>query len=553
MSSTTMNKKHTIKIPANLSQVAALNLIASEYKTHHGMLSIDFSLAGFRITRDFLFVLIKRFHSDSLVLLFAHDYEVTMAQSIGLQAELCDEGDDEFKKQFEQRDILAHNLSMLEYLLYEIRRWWAYILFFFSKKGIKKERIIHIHKSSPNLFLMISGLIVSVTLLLFIFHFAVSKTFVHITPQITVRPISANVIYSISSGSILEGKNVFPLKYLTIPVEYTMQFTLDTVDPNSTANSEWIATIYNELNTEQALKPFTRLVTDNGEVFRTKSWVNVPPSRSQSGITEMWSIDVELVADPNDEAWRVIWSRGNIPKGTNLSIPGLKFNRDKVYAKTKDDFTGGSDPRVHVVTETEVAKFKGILHEQLLRVARTELQTKLDGNKKDSWEDYSLLMGDGVSFTWETIDISSGQKYGDVANEISLRWRVSVTAMIYDRAATITYLTEVFRESLLHGTDKELAIHPDTLHMTNIVSRAEDGSRIKVTMEMNASITYDFENVANELTRHMKVLIAGLSQKDAVDRLLNDGHVKEVTIDFSPFWIRQVSSNIDNVEFIIKR
>lgn len=162
-------------------------------------------------------------------------------------------------------------------------------------------------------------------------------------------------------------------------------------------------------------------------------------------------------------------------------------------------------------------------------------------------------MGEGVVFTGETIDINSGQKNGDVANEISLLGKVSVTAMTYDRQATIKYLTDVFHESLLHGTDKELAISPDTLHMTNVVSRADDGNRIKVTMEMNTNITYDFENVTNELTRHMKILIAGLSQQDAVSRLLNDGHVKEVEIDFSPFWIRQVSSNIDNIEFIIKR
>lgn len=545
--------KHTIKIPSNLSQVAALNLIAAEYKSHRGVLVIDFSLVGFRITRDFLFVLIKRFHNDSLILVFSHEYEVSMAQSIGLQAEFAHDGETEFQKSFEQKHVLAHNLSMWEYFIYELRRWWAYIIFFFSKKWIKKERIIHIRKTSPNLFLMLSGLIVSVTLLLFIFHFAVSKTFVQITPQITVRPISANLIYSISSGSVLDGKNIFPLKYLTIPIEYTMQFTLDAVDPNSTANAEWVATVYNELTVEQALKPFTRFITDTGEVFRTKNWVNVPPSRTENGITEMGVADVELVADPNDEAGRVIGDRWNIVKWTNFSIPWLKFNRDKVYAKSKTDFIGGSNPRVHLVTEDEVNKFKGILHEQLLRVARTELQTKLDENKKNSWDDYALLMGDGIAFTGETMDISSGQKYGDVANEISLKWKIMVTAVTYDHTATIKYLTDVFREWLLHGTDKELAIHPDTLHMTNVVSRADDGSRIKVTMEMNASITYDFENVTNELTRHMKVLIAGLSQKEAVDRLLNDGHVKEVEIDFSPFWVRQVSSNIDNVEFIIKR
>lgn len=162
-------------------------------------------------------------------------------------------------------------------------------------------------------------------------------------------------------------------------------------------------------------------------------------------------------------------------------------------------------------------------------------------------------MGDGVAFTGETISVISWQKFGDIANEITLRGTISVEALTYDRKATIDYLTQVFHESILRWTDKELAIHPETLRMTNIVSKVEDNSRIKATMEMNVSITYDFENAANELTRHMKVLIAGLPEKDAISRLINDGHVKEVELSFSPFWISTVSSNIDNIEFIIKK
>ncbi len=162
-------------------------------------------------------------------------------------------------------------------------------------------------------------------------------------------------------------------------------------------------------------------------------------------------------------------------------------------------------------------------------------------------------MGDGITFTGEILSIASGQKYGDIANEIVLRGTVTVRAIVYDHKATVDYLSAIFREGLLQGTDKEIAIHTDTLRMSNIVSRAEDNSRIKATMEMTASVTYDFENAANELTRHMKLLIAGLGVKEATDRLKEDGHVKEVEMTFSPFWISTVSSNIDNIEFVIRQ
>jgi len=70
---------------------------------------------------------------------------------------------------------------------------------------------------------------------------------------------------------------------------------------------------------------------------------------------------------------------------------------------------------------------------------------------------------------------------------------------------------------------------------------------------MNAITTYDFENSANELTRQLKALIIGLSASEAEKRLKSDGHIGKVSIRFSPFWLRSVSSNPDNIEFVIEK
>lgn len=189
------------------------------------------------------------------------------------------------------------------------------------------------------MFLIIAGLIMSLSLLIFIFHFAVSRTYISITPQITIRPVSSNIIFSQGTGSFLEGKNTVRMKTFTIPVITTMKFSLDTIDPNSATMARGRVTIYNELPTEQPFKPSTRFVSEDGTVFRTSSWVNVPGAHSVNGITEIGMVEVMLQADPSDEAGKMIGARGNIPTDTYLSIPGLKFNRDKVYAKAKENFS----------------------------------------------------------------------------------------------------------------------------------------------------------------------------------------------------------------------
>jgi len=130
---------------------------------------------------------------------------------------------------------------------------------------------------------------------------------------------------------------------------------------------------------------------------------------------------------------------------------------------------------------------------------------------------------------------------------------VTVTAVTYDKKATIEYLTDIFHEGLLGGTDQEIAIHADTLRVSSIVSRSPDDTTIKATMEMNTSIAHDFEDPKNQITHQLKVTIAGLSKSEAISKFLNTGYVKEVTINSYPFWNSTVSGNIDNIEFVIKK
>ncbi len=546
-----MNKK-PLYITRDMSQMMAIKEITREYKSNHDFMIIDLSEASFPITRDFFLVLSRRLPNDIYKVILADTASAKIASALGIQVEVIGM-QAEFDRQYGEKNIATHNMSMLEYLRYEIKRWLQYLWFIIFEKTKTNKRIIHIKKSSSHFALIIAGLIMSMTLLLFIFHFAVSKTIITITPQISIRPISTNIVYTNGTGSLLSSKNTLALQKIRIPVTHTMKFQLETVDPNSTSNARWIVTIYNELPTAQALKPQTRFVTLDGIVYRSIEWASVPGARSINGITEMGTIDVEVMADVRDDAGTIIWSRWNIAAGVDFTIPGLKFNRDKIYAKSKTEFTGWEAPRIHVVADEEIKKFTGLLKEQLYRVARNSLQKNLDDKKQASGDDFVLFSGDGVSFSGETYEISSGQKKGDFAEEIEMKWTVNVTALAYDKKATVEYLTEIFHDGLLSGTDREIAIHTDTLRVSSVISRSPDDSTIKATMEMNTSIAHDFEDPRNQLTHYLKVTIAWLTKTEAISRLLNTGHVKDVTISSYPFWNRSVSGNTDNIEFVIKK
>ena len=528
----------------------AMKSIEEAIKTQLLPLTIDMSQVTFPLTRDVFFVLAKRFRTDQFKLLLKYDHQLEMARSAWITA-LLSGLSAEFDREFENTNLLKHNFTMWEYFLYELKRGGLYIKFLFTRKK-EKLPLYKIKKATPNMILIVSGLIMSLSLLLFIFYFTVSKTYVYITPQISVRPISANIIFSQGSGSLIQPKNMVQMKKTALNVDYMMNFKLDTIDPNSATNARGQVTLYNELSADQTLKPNTRFVTDNGVVFRTDGWVNIPASKTDNGITQIGTVDATIRADLSDEAGKVIGARGNILANTLLTIPGLKFNRDKVYAKAKENFDGWTDPKIHIITDDELKKLKGILHEKLATTARAKLQSWIDESNTKSGNDYAMMIGSTVSLAGEVINIDGNKKVGDLTNDVDLKWTINITALLYDRKSTIAYLTAIFREKLLYGTDKELGIHDDTLRLTNIVSRSDDDSTIKATMEMNATITYDLENATNDLTKRMKLIIAGLSSNEAKTRLINEWHVREVEIKFSPFWMTHVSSNMDNIEFVIK-
>ncbi len=551
-----MSKKNhknntTLRISADASRITAIKQINDMLNTHTQVIKIDLLDASFPISRDFLLVLSKRFASDRYILRVADKKTMLSAQSLGIQAEVAWLRA-EFERKYTSGNLATHNMSMLEYLWYEIRRGAMYIWFILFIRKTKTKKLPHFKKHNGQIILIIAGLFVSVTLLLFIFHFAVSKTIVTVSPQITVESVPANIIYKIMTGSLLEADNVKQMKKLEFPVETTMRFTVKTIDPESALRSRWIITIYNELTVNQELRPSTRFVTPDGLVFRSLDWVKIPKSKSLNGFTEMGTTDVEVVADDYDAADRIIWERGNILAGTDLTIPGLKFNRDKVYAKAKGDFSGGQNPTRHQVTEKEVKWFEWVLTEQVKKIWIDMVQEKIQNNAPEIGGDY-MLFSDGVSFSGTTFEIVSGHKYWDFADEIELKVKTQVTALIIDKKATIEYLTRVFREKLLDGSEKELSIHADTLRIANVISRAKDGLSVKATMELEASKTFDFENATNVIVKHLKTLILWLPNDKAIEKLINEWHVKEVDIRSSPFWLKNVASNIDNVEFKIRQ
>jgi hypothetical protein len=98
--------------------------------------------------------------------------------------------------------------------------------------------------------------------------------------------------------------------------------------------------------------------------------------------------------------------RGNILDGATLTIPGLKFNRDKIHAKTTSAFIGGINPKIHILTDKEMASFKEILTEKLKSKALETLKNTIKKNNTENGENYDILpINENITYVPGTINL----------------------------------------------------------------------------------------------------------------------------------------------------
>ncbi|MCK9272426.1 hypothetical protein M0P65_02665 [Candidatus Gracilibacteria bacterium] len=498
-------------------------------------------------------LLTYRFSSKKLHIITSDKELKTLGEKLGIKF-FYKSDDIEFEENFAKTHILRYNFTFFEYLIYEIKKITEKFFFFFRKrvKTYKNKKMIE----DSNFFLLIFGLVISLSLLSFIFYFAVSKTYVYISPELGVKTVSRNIIYSTQDDSgLLDAKNIIQTRSITAEDSLDYTFNISTIDKKSTKNAYGSIEILNELYQEQIFKPNTRFVTDSGLVFRSSEWAKVPPAKTLSGITTAGNTVINVITDPYDLAGNIIGKKGNISKDLILTIPGLKFNRDKIYAKTTIDFTGGLDPKIHILTKEELEKFTNILSEKLKTKVLETLKQKIKTTNIQNNEDYQILpINDIIKYELSEIKPINEIKIGDKAEEITLKGTVVARTFIYDKRGLVGYLKNILNENILLGTERLMNVNEDSVKITNILSKNENsGFQMKATTELDSTISYNFEDSTSNLTKKLKNLIAGSTQKEATSILLNDTNIANVKIEFSPFWLTRVSSNPDSIDFIIEK
>ena len=448
---------------------------------------------------------------------------------------------------------MKYNFTFIEYLLFEINHLYKNILSSLARnKNISSiNKYYNKYNKAYNMSWFLWWLAISLVLLIFIFYFAVNKTYIYITPEITVKTRAKNFVFKEKINEINTENDVSYINNISKDISLERKFSTTWVDLDSIKKSKWTAMFYNELEEEQQILEWTTARTPEGILFKTLSWAIIPPATKDNFWNIIpWNTEVEIQSDIYDINGKFIWERWNIDQDTKLTIPWLGQYIDNIYLKTVEDIKWWKNSHKKILSEVDISNARSIMEEKLKSTAIKELsQLVKDKNSINKTEREIFGIDNMITYSEPEIKTKWNTSTGSQVNTFVLNGNITASTYTYDKTNIINRLKNVIRDSILEWIEKIIYIDPDSLRISNVIYKREDPLEIKATSEIEVLISHDFLDQDNNYVEKLKNTIKGLDKKEAFALLLNDPKISNVEIKIRPFFITKISNINENIVF----
>ncbi len=448
-------------------------------------------------------------------------------------------------------DLLEYNYTFFEYSKYLFKR---YITEFFQLFWDKTPNIISEYwnkysgtKSKMWLFLL--WLITSILLFVFIFYFAVNKTYIYITPEITIKTKAKNFIFKEINNDEIINNNVIKLNKISKLVYLTKTFWTSWVDEETITKSKWKVTFYNELNEDIALLKNTRVQTDDWIIYLSDTEIFIPKATvSSSWIVLPWRININVTSKIHDNKWKVAWIKANIDGETILSLPWLKTNKDKIYAKSFWKIDWANNTFTKQLTKDDINNAEELLESKLKQQSLNELKKQvLEDNKNNNITYKILWVDDVIEYSNLKIIWREKLKIWENIDDFKLSWTIKITSYTYNTEKVLNSLSNTIKWSILENIEKLLFVNKESLRISNVMNRQKKPLEIKATAQIEAFFSHNFLSEENNYIEKLKNTIWWINKDDALKVLLNNPNISDVKIEIRPFFMKKISSISENI------
>jgi len=283
----------------------------------------------------------------------------------------------------------------------------------------------------------------------------------------------------------------------------------------SEAKAGGLVTLINETGSDQALVATTRLLSQDGVLFRIDEAVNVP---AYGEATTMAHAD-----EPG---------LGGEVGATQFRIPGLSVSvQELVYAVSVDTMTGGIQ-YVQALSEAHIQDAYASLETRARDEAVLALASGINTDVFDgAYVDVEILT--------QSVDAEVGSESGSFEASMS----VQVTGLFYDEETILQYASALLQGQV--GEDYELAEVSDgyVIEVRSVDASAEQAS-LRVYIDGTAIIS-----TASDILDAERLL--GRTTGEAETILETSELIDEISIRFTPFWLQRIPTLEDHIKIIV--
>lgn len=276
-------------------------------------------------------------------------------------------------------------------------------------------------------------------------------------------------------------------------------------------------TLMNETTTAQPLVATTRLISQEGILFRLQSPVTVP-AKGQ--------VEAFVKADVAGKSGEIGASR--------FTIPGLSSSlQTQIYAVSEAAMTGGVQ-YVRTLTQADVDQAVSVLAEEILIQAKQDLgagadRTQLDGE--------SL----GVETLSQIIDPGVGAEVGT----FTITLKQQVTAVYYPKTSIQNYAERLLQQQVATGFRVS--------HVNDQTMRTEVGEVNTADSTAVVSVYLDGLSIISESAQALdKDRFVGRAPHEVLTLLRSSEAIQDASVSFTPFWLKRVPTLQDHIKIVIE-
>ena len=348
----------------------------------------------------------------------------------------------------------------------------------------------------------------SILIVLFIGYFAFAKTSIIVYPT----PVEEEIMFQVTLED-LEGE------LLQTEVEGTNSFSdFENMEYKKVeGKAEGTVTIYNNYSADQPLVATTRLLSDDGVLFRTTHGTVVPKDSS---------VEVSVQADEDGE-------ESSIGPSTFEIVALNQAKKEFIYAESTESMSAGVT-KIATLTENDISKASNELSEDLIAKA-------IDQLKQESEND-DIINENNAEKT--IIESNVNAEVGDEVEQIEVYEKLKVSFLTYNSDLLLQKTAFKMEENLDMGHS---VLHNPTLDNINyqIISLDDDNAVIKITAKGQKII-----NNKNSILR--KESIINKTKNRIINHFSNFDEIEKVEVQFSPFWVQTAPLLEDQINITVK-